>query len=109
MKINAKITNLVQDASSYVKAFASVTLDNQFVINGLRIMEGKKGVFIGMPQSQYTDKEGNRKFNDIAYPMTKEVRKDLINSVTEAYYRAIDKTVDTVKEVINDKSDEFDM
>lgn len=54
MKIQAKIDRYVNTGGS-LKAIASVSLDSQFVVKGLRVMEGKKGLFVAPPQTSYTD------------------------------------------------------
>lgn len=54
MKIQAKIDRLVKGGST--KAIASVTLDSWYVVKGLRVVDGKKGLFVSMPQESYMDK-----------------------------------------------------
>ena len=47
------------------KAFATVTLDDMAAICGIRVVQGDKGDFVSMPQSQ--DKDGN--YHDVAFPV----------------------------------------
>ena len=56
MKIKARIDKMLSD--SKVRAIASVSLDGQFVIKGLRIVDGNKGLFVTGPQSSFKDKDG---------------------------------------------------
>ena len=68
-------------------AFASITINDAFAINGVKIMNGEKGPFVAMPGAK--DKEGN--YRDICFPTTKELRAKLTATVMEAYHAAIDK------------------
>lgn len=67
-----------------LKAFASITLDDAFVVDGLRVVEGKNGLFVTMPSK----KTGNGKFRDTAYPIKNEVRTAIVDAVLEAYNNA---------------------
>ena len=55
-----------------MKAIVSITLDNEFVIHDIKVIEGEKGLFIAMPSRKAADGE----YRDIAHP---------INSATERY------------------------
>ena len=59
MKIKAKIDRMVN--SGNVKAIASVSLDGMFVVKNLKIMDGRKGLFVSMPQETYSGKDGQKK------------------------------------------------
>ncbi|MCM1514176.1 MAG: septation regulator SpoVG [Anaeroplasma bactoclasticum] len=54
-----------------LRAIASVTIDDCFVIHELRIIEGKEGLFVAMPSRQTS----NGVFRDIAHPIDTETRK----------------------------------
>ena len=66
---------------STLKAFASVTFDDAFVVTGIRVIEGSKGLFISLPQSKDNDGE----YHDIAFPKTKELRGELVDAVITAF------------------------
>jgi len=66
---------------SKVKAFADVGFAGAFIVKGLRVVEGKSGLFVGMPREQ--GKDG--KWYDRAHPLTKEFRDVLNELVLEAY------------------------
>jgi stage V sporulation protein G len=53
-----------------LKAFASITLDNSFVIRGLKIIEGAKGLFVAMPSRKRPDGT----YQDVAHPINNETR-----------------------------------
>ena len=62
-------------------ATVSITLDNSFVVRGLSVMNGSKGIFVNMP----TDQNGDKKYVDTAFPTTKEMRDEISNVVIGAY------------------------
>jgi stage V sporulation protein G len=62
-------------------AFASVAVDDKVAIRGVRVIDGEKGLFMSMPQSQ--DKTG--KFHDMAFPLTGELRKEMSEAVLNEY------------------------
>lgn len=82
MKIQAKIDRLVKGGST--KAIASVTLDSWFVVKGLRVVDGKKGLFVSMPQESYMDK-GEKKYSNIFFPITNAAKMELQDTVLQAY------------------------
>ena len=70
-----------------LKAFASITLDNRFVIRGLKIIEGAKGVFVAMPSRKRPDGT----FQDIAHPINNETRDWMEKQVIAAYHQEKEK------------------
>ncbi|HTY45895.1 MAG TPA: SpoVG family protein [Patescibacteria group bacterium] len=68
------------DGDSKLKAFVDISLAG-IVVKGLRIVEGEKGLFLGMPQHQ--GKDG--KWYNTVYPTTKEIHQELTELVLEAY------------------------
>lgn len=67
---------------SYVEAFSRVTLNDQLIINGIRVIKGKKGPFLGFPQEY--NKQESRGF-DICYPISLQLRQYMTEKVLEAY------------------------
>ena len=82
MKIKAKIDRMVNVGN--VKAIASVSLDGMFVVKNLKVMDGKKGLFVSMPQESY-QKHGQTKYNDTFHAITAEARTALVEAVNTAY------------------------
>lgn len=70
-----------QDGQGTLKAFASVTFDGVFAVHGLRVVEGKNGLFVSMPNRQLKDGE----YKDIAHPVTKDFKDELSNAVLAEY------------------------
>ena len=63
------------------KASATVNINGQFAIRGLKIMEGGKGLFVSMPSYR----AGNGEYRDICFPCTKESRAEFDRAVLTAY------------------------
>lgn len=71
-----------------LKAFASITLDDLFVIRGLKIIEGNKNrMFVAMPSRKRPD----GKHQDIAHPITQSMRKYLEDKVINEYLREVER------------------
>ena len=64
-----------------LKAYADVTFEECFVIHGLKVIDGQKGMFVAMPSRKMPDGE----YKDIAHPITPELRKDITDSVIAKY------------------------
>lgn len=91
MKIQAKIDRLVKGGAT--KAIASVTLDSWYVVKGLRVVDGKKGLFVSMPQESYMDK-GEKKYSNIFFPITNAAKMELQDAVLKAYDQYLDQQHD---------------
>lgn len=70
-----------------LKAFANVTFDNAFVIRGMKIISGNKGLFISMPSKKRSDGT----YQDIAHPVNTNMRRLIEKAVLDAYDREINK------------------
>ena len=66
-----------------MKAIVSITLDNEFVVHDIKVIEGEKGVFIAMPSRKAADGE----YRDIAHPINSETR-DRIQYIILTKYEA---------------------
>jgi stage V sporulation protein G len=72
------------NGSDKAKAMASCLVSNAVMITGIRVVEGKNGLFISMPQKKNA-KTGD--FSDIAFPISKEMREELSRSVLDEFER----------------------
>lgn len=72
--------------------FASVTINNSFVVDGIKVCSGEHGLYINMPSSQDT----SGKWHDICKPITAGFRKQLTEAVVEGYGAAIERMQATV-------------
>ena len=79
------------DGHNRLKAIASVTIDDCFVIHELRIIEGDNGLFIAMPSRKLPEGE----FKDIAHPINAETREKIQKAILEAYEAPDAETEDT--------------
>ncbi|MCI6914413.1 MAG: septation regulator SpoVG [Lachnospiraceae bacterium] len=64
-----------------MKAVVSITLDNEFVIHDIKVIEGEKGLFIAMPSRKSADGE----YRDIAHPINKDTRQTVQALILEKY------------------------
>ncbi|MCL6473149.1 MAG: septation regulator SpoVG [Firmicutes bacterium] len=64
-----------------VKAIASITIDDQFVVHDLRVVEGEKGLFVAMPSRKLPSGD----FRDIAHPINSETRERIQAAVIAEY------------------------
>ena len=67
-----------------LRAVASVTIDDSFVIHDIKVIEGTDGLFIAMPSRK--TKEGE--YKDIAHPINAATRQELSDAVLNAYQTA---------------------
>ena len=72
-----------------LKAIASVIIDNAFVVHDIKIIQGSKGLFIGMPSRKAFDLE--TEYMDVAHPINQETRDMLQNIILEKYEELIKK------------------
>ena len=64
-----------------MRAVASVTFDNEFVVHDIKVIEGQSGLFIAMPSRKTPDGE----YRDIAHPINSETREKIQTVVLEKY------------------------
>lgn len=67
-----------------MKAFVSITLDDEFVVHDIKVIEGEKGLFIAMPSRKASDGE----YRDIAHPINSETRERIQTIILEQYEKA---------------------
>jgi len=68
-----------------MKAVVSITLENEFVIHDIKVIEGEKGLFIAMPSRKASDGE----YRDIAHPINSETREVMQKIILEKYEAAL--------------------
>lgn len=79
MEITEVKVTLVDDPK--LKGFATITIDDDFVVRGLKIIEGRSGVFVAMPARKLADGT----WQDIAHPINVETRERLERAVLSVY------------------------
>lgn len=105
MNIKSKINTIINDERK-LKAYATVTLDNQFTINGVKVLENKNGsVFVSMPQI----KNSQGKYQDICYPKNSDLRNSISESVIGEYNAALQLRNENVQsDEIEEQSNSFE-
>ena len=68
-----------------MKAIVSITLDDEFVVHDIKVIEGEKGLFIAMPSKKATDGE----YRDIAHPINSSTRDKIQTIILEKYQEAV--------------------
>ncbi|MBD3322553.1 MAG: septation regulator SpoVG [Chitinivibrionales bacterium] len=71
-----------------LKAFASMTLDNCFVVRGLKVINGSDGYFVSMPSRKH--KDGT--YHDIAHPINNDMRQNIEDTVLDAFEQELNKS-----------------
>ena len=64
-----------------MKAVVSITIDEEFVVHDIKIIEGEKGLFIAMPSRKAADGE----YRDIAHPINSDTRARIQKLILEKY------------------------
>ena len=70
-----------------LKAFASITFDDCFVIRGLKVISGSQGYFVSMPSRKRKDNS----YQDIAHPINNNMRKLIEDKVLDAFESELSK------------------
>ena len=73
-----------------MKAVVSITIDEEFVVHDIKVIEGEKGLFIAMPSRKASDGE----YRDIAHPINSLTRDSIQTMILDRYEEAIMKPVD---------------
>jgi stage V sporulation protein G len=75
----------VEKEDSKMKAVASITIDGEFVVHDVKVIESEKGLFIAMPSK----KDGNGEYKDVAHPINTATRKCIQDAVLAKYEEVI--------------------
>lgn len=76
-----------------LKAVASITLDEEFVVHYIKVIEGEKGLFIAMPSKKSADGE----YRDIAHPINSGTRENMQNLILAKYEETVELEEATVE------------
>ena len=68
-----------------MKAVVSITIDEEFVVHDIKVIEGEKGLFIAMPSRKATDGE----YRDIAHPINSETREKIQGIILQKYEQVL--------------------
>ncbi len=81
-----------------MKAIASITFDNEFVVHDIRVIDGNSGMFVAMPSKRTPDGE----FRDIAHPITSSTRQKIQDAVLREYYKVEEPDTDSDTTVVEE-------
>ncbi|MGG0658039.1 septation regulator SpoVG [Rummeliibacillus pycnus] len=82
------------DTDGRMRAIASITLDNEFVVHDIRVIDGNTGLFVAMPSKRTPDGE----FRDIAHPINSGTRSKIQESVLAAYADSSEEEAQVLEE-----------
>lgn len=68
-----------------MKAVVSITIDEEFVVHDIKVIEGEKGLFIAMPSRKATDGE----YRDIAHPINSDTRERIQGIILQKYEQVL--------------------
>ena len=68
-----------------MKAVVSITIDNEFVVHDIKVIDGDKGLFIAMPSRKAADGE----YRDIAHPINSSTRETIQKTILDSYEKAL--------------------
>lgn len=71
-----------------MRAIVSITIDEEFVIHDIKVIEGDKGLFIAMPSKKATDGE----YRDIAHPINSSTRERIQTIILDRYQKTLLET-----------------
>ena len=80
---DVRVRKMTQD--SKMKAIVSITIDDEFVVHDIKVIEGEKGLFIAMPSKKANDGE----YRDIAHPINSETRDRIQSIILDSYEKAL--------------------
>lgn len=83
MNITAVRVRKLKTSHGGLKAVASITIDNAFAVHDIKIIEGNKGLFIGMPSRKASDLKDD--YIDVVHPINQETRDMLQNIILAKY------------------------
>lgn len=97
--------NLITDKDSNIKGYASVVVDNQFALNGIKVVKGNKGLFIGLPSyaTNNIDEFGKPVYEN-HYTLSKETFAEVKKVVLDGYKQALEATKEQSKDVNSPES-----
>lgn len=93
--IRVRIDKLIED-NSKLKAVASANVGD-FAVHGIRVYENEKGLFVSMPSIQRTGENGEKAYEDVFHPTTKESREELFGKILDEYKQALEQSQTTTQ------------
>lgn len=77
------------ETNGRMRAIASITFDDEFVVHDIRVIDGNEGLFVAMPSKRTPDGE----FRDVAHPINSSMRLKIQDAVLAAYHLSSEESV----------------
>lgn len=87
MEITNVKVRIIENANPKMKAFVSLTFDDELVVHDIRILEGKTGLMLAFPNKPMSPGE----FKDIVHPINQETREKFTKVVLAEYENELNK------------------
>lgn len=84
---DVRVRRLTDDGK--MKAVVSITIDNEFAVHDIKVIEGENGLFVAMPSR----KTANEEYRDIAHPINSEVRNYVQTKILDKYQEAVEQGI----------------
>jgi len=104
MKISVRVHEVYDNENSKVKGIASASFGGQFAVHGIRIIDGKKGLFASMPSRMNDEGEPQPLFHAI----TTDSYHQLNNAVVKAYEQKLEEIANSEEETEGENQSEDD-
>ena len=91
----------IYEGDGHLRASVSLSFGD-FVIHGLKIYDGKQGMFVAMPTRTFINEQGEATYTDLFHPVTAEGRKNMIRDVIGAYEQKLSQTHGDISELAED-------
>lgn len=82
-----------------MRAIASITFNDEFVVHDIRVIDGDDGLFVAMPSKRTPDGE----FRDVAHPINSNTRLKIQNAILEVYHSSEEVEKVLSEEVVYEK------
>lgn len=88
VQIDVRIDEVMQDSKHHLRALASVRLDRLWAVHGIKVLDGKGGLYVLMPQRKVPSPVGVQ-FVDVFHPLSAAARRKLTEAVLDEYRRTV--------------------
>lgn len=94
---------------SNIRGLARIYFEDSFIVNNVNIVQGREKLFVSMPsyKTKQTDEQGKAVYQDVCYPVTKEFREKLYDTVMAEYEQAKEKSRSQAEDAVKKQTDGF--
>lgn len=78
----------INETGCKIKGLATIVFNDQFIVRGLRVMDGENGLFVGYPNNPFYKGE---EFRTVCQPISRQLREHIENTVLEKYQEDLAK------------------